>query len=253
MSTLSDEGYVLRLPSRGDGLDQDQEYCEVELDGETRRIRFHDYDEIYKIPGLYEQIFAEHLSCNSPRVISELLRDALEQRDVDPRTLEVLDFGAGNGMVGEELQRIGSRTLVGVDLLEEAKEAAERDRPEVYDDYFAVDMTELSEADHRSIADHDLNSLVCVAALGFGDVPPAAFVTAFNLISSPGWVAFNIRDRFLEESDKSGFAQLIEQLFEDGTLVERARVRYVHRRSVSGDPLHYLALVAEKQRDIPVD
>ena len=42
-----------------------------------------------------------------------------------------------------------------------------------------------------------------VAALGYGDIPPQAFAEAFNLISDHGWVAFNIKDRFLQE-EKSG-------------------------------------------------
>ena len=61
--------------------------------------------------------------------------------------LRVLDVGAGNGMVGEELDRMGARHIVGVDIIPEAKEAAERDRPGVYDDYFVVDLTDVPAGD----------------------------------------------------------------------------------------------------------
>ena len=47
---------------------QDNEWCLVEVDGEQRRVRFHDYDEIYAIPGLYEELFHRCLECASPEV-----------------------------------------------------------------------------------------------------------------------------------------------------------------------------------------
>ena len=95
--------------------------------------------------------------------------------------------------------------------------------------------------------------MVCVAALGFGDVPPIAFAEAFNLVAAPGWIAFNIRERFVEDEDSSGFGAFIGRMFDEGVLEERARVSYTHRVSVAGEPLTYLAIVACKQRDVPLD
>ena len=244
----------IRLPSREDGLDQDEEYLELtDEDGETRRIRFHDYAEIFAVPGLYEQLFADELECNSPRVVVDLLDKQLrEGGSGDPANLRVLDFGAGNGMVGEELARIGAGKIIGVDLLEEAKTAAERDRPGVYDDYFAEDMTELTPGARAELVTHSFNVLTCVAALGFGDIPAQAFATALNLLEDPAWLAFNIRQRFTEDGDESGFGGLLERMLDEGILKELARERYIHRRSVSGEELPYLAIVAEKQSDIPL-
>ena len=42
-------------------------------------------------------------------------------------------------------------------------------------------------------------------------------------------------------------------MFDEGVIEERARVSYTHRVSVAGEPLTYLAIVASKQRDVPVD
>lgn len=246
--------FSIQLPNADSAsLDQDEEYCVVEVDGRRKRVRFHDYGEIFKVRGLYEFLFEKTLRCNSPNVVAELLHEELLAEGEDPKNLQVLDFGAGNGMVAEELARIGADSIVGVDLLEEAKAAAERDRPGLYEDYVAVDMTEPPEDDLEALAQRDFNCLTCVAALGFGDVPPEAFANAFNLVSTPGWVAFNIRERFVEDGDESGFSALLTRMFDEGTLIERARLRYPHRISVSGDPLHYVAVVAEKQGDIAAD
>src|SRR5947208_15875824 len=105
-------------------LDQDHEWCRVTVDGTTRKIRFHDYDEIYSIPGLYEFLFYEHLECCSPQVVCGLLEDQLTDAGVPTSTLRVLDLGAGNGMVGEELADLGAEMITGVDLLPEAAAAA---------------------------------------------------------------------------------------------------------------------------------
>ena len=65
-----DRRFDIRFPSsNGAKFDQDEEWCEVRLEDSWRRIRFHDYDEVYSIPGLYEQIFYDELKCDSPRTV----------------------------------------------------------------------------------------------------------------------------------------------------------------------------------------
>lgn len=255
MATLDNVDYVLHLPkkhARGE-LDQDQEWCEIEIGGNRRRIRFHDYAEIYEVPGLYERLFAEQLECDSPRVVTELLEGELRAARVKPGRLTALDFGAGNGMVGELLADLTIGGIVGVDLLPEARAAAQRDRPDLYENYYALDFTQLEPGDRRDLMRHDFDLMTCVAALGFGDIPPLAFAEAFNLVGSPGWIAFNIRDRFFAETDPAGFGAFIARMFRDGVLKERARKRYTHRVSVTGEPLEYIAIIAEKHDDVPLD
>src|SRR4051794_24246771 len=170
------EDFVLHLPDDANrSADQDEEWFEVEHDGETRRLRFHDYAEIYSISGLYERLIYEELRCDSPRVIARLLSEELESRGVDPRELHVLDLGAGNGIVAEELQKLGPDYFVGIDIIEEAAEAAERDRPGLYDDYVVADLMKLDRSTRKRLDDHQLNGFTCVAALGFGDIPPEVF------------------------------------------------------------------------------
>lgn len=253
MATLDNVDYALHLPpkhARGE-LDQDEEWCEIEVGGERRRIRFHDYAQIYDVPGLYERLFADRLECDSPRVVAELLGEALRDAKTRPERLTALDFGAGNGMVGERLGELSIGEIVGVDLLPEARDAAHRDRPGLYDDYYALDMTQLTAEQRRDLMRHDFDLMVCVAALGFGDIPPLAFAEAFNLVGSPGWIAFNIRDRFLD--DDAGFGGFIARMFREGVLKERTRTCYTHRRSVDGQDLDYYAIIAEKHGDVPLD
>jgi SAM-dependent methyltransferase len=244
--------FPIRFPHHS-RLDQDEEWCDVEIEGESRRIRFHDYHEVYRIPGLYETIFYRTLRCNSPKTVIELLRGTLMEHSFTPEDLRVLDMGAGNGMVGEELQGLGTREIVGVDIIPEAKAAAERDRPWVYNDYLVADMTDPTQPQRQRLEQAHFNALTTVAALGFGDIPVDAFFNAYNLVADGGWLAFNIKEDFLKDDDaeRSGFASLIRHITREGILQMELYKRYCHRLSIAGAPLYYIAVVAQKQRDIP--
>lgn len=239
--------FEISFPDVNDDLDQDGECCDVLIGAETERIRFHDYATIYSIPGLYEQLFYEHLRCQSPAEVCSALAAELEGAGVDPGGLRVLDLGAGNGMVGERIADLGAATILGVDILPEAAEAAERDRPGVYDDYLVADLTALSSEERATLAGARCNCLVAVAALGFGDIPPAAFITAFDAVEDDGWVALSIKEDFLRSGDGSGFARMLHQLIDEGRLEVLVRRPYLHRLAACGDDLSYVALVGRKR------
>src|SRR5690606_3273904 len=228
------------------GLDQDEEFCVVVQDGEERTIRFHDYDKIYAVPGLYEKLFSDLLKCSSPEVIATLLADQVKKAGETLADLHVLDLGAGNGLVGEELRRLGAGSLVAVDIIPEAAEAAERDRPEVYQAYYVGDIRALPDEAERDLDNRTITCMTCVAALGYGDIPPTAFLAAYDRVQPGGWVAFNIKDRFLENVEEGGFAALIRDMMADGRLQVCAEHTYTHRFSVAGDELTYVAIVARK-------
>lgn len=231
--------------------DQDEEWCEVVADNKTRRIRFHDYDQVFQIPGLYEKLFYDTLECCSPSYVVNLLESVADEWESDLKSFKVLDVGAGNGMVGDELRHHGVRKVVGIDIIKEAKQATLRDRPGVYDDYCISDLTALSKNDENKLREHKLNCMTTVAALGYGDIPPLAFLQALDLISTPAWLAFNIKEDFLHERDQSGFSRLIRQLIQEDHILPLCYRRYRHRLSIAGDPLFYVAMIAKKTKPVP--
>ncbi len=253
LERIDSEVEDIRLPDAVDGVDQDEEWCEIVVKGEKRRIRFHDYADVFRIPGLYEELFYEHLECCSPSYISNLLDSVVREYGECPAELSVLDVGAGNGMVGDELQDLGVQSIVGIDIITAAKEATNRDRPDVYDDYRVADLTDLTEAEEARLRRNDANCLTTVAALGFGDIPPLAFAKALDLIATPGWLAFNLKESFLREQDTSGFSHLIRRLNRDGYIQTLCYRRYQHRISITGDPLFYVAVIARKLKDLDND
>ncbi len=246
------EDLEVRFPAVQTGtLDQDEEWCTVAVNGKHRKIRFHDYDEVFEVPGLYERLFYEKLKCTSPETVCDLLEEELAESDDSVSDLIVLDVGAGNGMVGEQLVDRGAESIVGIDIIGAARDAARRDRPGVYDDYVVADLTDLPRDVSRQLEDARFNCMTSVAALGYGDIPTAAFARAFNLISTPGWVAFNIKEDFLKDADTTGFAGFIRRMIDSGILKARLMRRYRHRLSLAGEPLYYVAIVGRKQRDVP--
>lgn len=232
-------------------LCQDEVYFNL-LDGRGagERIRLHDYDRIFETPGLYEQVVYDRLKCQSPSIMAEVLRDSVAQSHQRLNELRVLDLGAGNGMAGEELKKHGVSRLVGVDIIPEAEAATERDRPGVYDAYYVMDFAHLSDDDRDELNSWSLDCLISVAALGFGDIPAAAFLEAFNMIGKDGWIAFNVKETFLDRSDESGFSKLIRELIFSKYLDLYHLRRYRHRFSIEGQPLYYFALGGKKTGDV---
>ena len=248
---LIEEPFEIQFPQRSrDEVEQDEEWCEVRLAGQRRQIRFHDYAEIYAWRGLYEQLFYDELKCDSPRTVCSLLAEQLDGEGVDPADLRVFDVGAGNGMVGEQLKAMGAGSVVGVDIIQAAAEATDRDRPDVYEDFFVLDLTDIPQDALEDLKGRRFNCMTTVAALGFGDIPPDAFAAAFNLVEDGGHVAFTIKEDFVAHADDSGFSGLIRDALNDGTLVLKRDRHYRHRLSVTGEPLHYVAMIAEKRRDL---
>ncbi|MCZ6695708.1 MAG: methyltransferase domain-containing protein [Acidobacteria bacterium] len=232
-------------------LSQDEVYFYLLHGDKKEKIRLHDYDRIYKVPGLYEQVVYERLKCQSPETVSNVLRYSISQSTQRFSELRVLDLGAGNGMMGEELKKHGISRLIGVDIIPGAKAATDRDRPGVYDAYYVLDFCRLSDDERSELSSWSPDCLVSVAALGFGDIPADAFLEAFNLISSDGWVAFNIKESFFDRSDDSGFSRLIRELIFSEYLDLYHLQRYRHRFSIEGAPLYYFALGGKKTADVP--
>lgn len=244
--------YHLRLPVTDlRELGQDETYFLIQEGDKTTKLRLHDYGAIYERPGLYEQLFYDRLKCASPRKVASLLGKVVEAAGGTPSELRVLDVGAGNGMMGEALLEEGVARMVGVDIIPESKMALERDRPGMYDDFYVVDLTQLTKEQTEELQDWQFTCMTTVAALGFGDIPIAAFAAAYNLVTEDGWIAFNIKETFLDAETGGPFAELIRRLIFEGYFSLHHLERYRHRISVEGRPLYYFAIVGRKTKPIP--
>ncbi len=81
--------------------------------------------------------------------------------------------------------------------------------------------------------------------------PTKAFIEAFNIIKAEGWVAFNIKETFFDNSDETGFSIMIRELIFSKFLDIYHIERYRHRLSIEGEPLYYFAIAGRKNANVP--
>ncbi|MGP1283229.1 MAG: class I SAM-dependent DNA methyltransferase [Parasphingopyxis sp.] len=242
--------YAIRFPEETSyELGQNEAFFYLDEGDDPEKVRFHDYSAIYERAGLYEQLFYERLQCRSPEVVVSRLERALSNAGQSLSTMRVLDLGAGNGIVGEALRARGIARVVGLDIIPAAHDAAARDRPGVYDDYFVADITDLPKPQEEALGRWNATCLTCVAALGFDDIPAPAFIEAMNLVSKQGWLAFNVKADFLGSA--SPFAELVKAMLMENLVDLHLIERYWHRLSIDGDWLEYFVVVAKKRGHLP--
>jgi predicted TPR repeat methyltransferase len=242
--------YEIEFPSSEFRMDQREEWIIVHSGASDEKICLHDYARFYEMPGLYEEVIYKRLKCISPQVICSLLKKELQKKGGGSQNLRALDFGAGNGIVGEYLkQKIRCDVLVGVDIITKALDAVQRDRPGIYDDYYVMDLSQPKKHEEKKLEMWNFNVLLTIGALGFNDIPTRAFINAFNIVEDDAWVAFNIKDKFLSENDDSGFKNVLDSMMGDSFHVLRLE-RYCHRLSLSGEPLYYHAIVGKKVKKV---
>jgi hypothetical protein len=242
--------YQITFPDTHKCMEQDEEWVILENGEDSKKIRLHDYADLYSIPGLYEELVYKKLKCNSPNVVCDMLKEELEKAGAKQDGFRVLDFGAGNGIVGECIDdRLDCTTKIGIDIIPEARKAVLRDRPYIYDDYYVMDLADLGENEEKILVNYNFNVLVTVAALGFNDIPTRAFINAFNLLKKGSWVAFNIKDKFLSDNDTTGFHDTIHTMTSNSLEILKTK-RYRHRFALNGESLYYVAVVGRKLKNV---
>lgn len=239
--------YEVELES-APGVEQAEESLVVRHgDGRTERFRLHEYARVYAVPGLYEEVVQRRLRCASPAKLADLLVRCAGASDLEPADLAVFDLGAGNGVVGEELRARGVGTLVGSDNIVQARDAALRDRPRLYAEYLVGDTDDLPQVADL-IGEHQLNALVSAGALGLGHISAGSFHRLWSAFPQEAWFAVTLREDLADPgaSDFGDYLAELEGRPEWGEIL--VRERFCHRLTMAGDPIHYLAIVARKDR-----
>lgn len=215
-------------------------------DGRTEEFRLHDYERLYSLPGLYEQIVQDRLGCSSPRVMAELLAEVVDGLGWDRAAVRVIDLAAGNGVSGQELSAQGLEPALGTDLVATARTAALRDRPGVYGDYLTLDLLKLTDQQRTAIKVLQANALCCVAPVGNGpQVPPPVLLAGAELLTGDALVA-HMHDPAIDPDDPVSPELWAKRGIAAEELVRR---RYVHRRTVTGRPYEMEAVVWRLRSD----
>lgn len=189
----------------------------------------------------------EKLDCKSHSILGSLLVEHFTQADSKVEDMIVLDIGAGTGMVGKTLADSGVKSIVGIDIIPQAVQAAQRQYPGVYEDYYAEDLTKLTETTKQTLNSREFNCLICCSALSHGHVPADALSVVYNQIIPNGFIAFNVAQYFWEDNTENGFRQQ-HSWVENPDIFEIVQMYpYRHRFYTDGRPLEYLAIVGRKR------
>lgn len=215
-----------------------------------RRIPFYDYASIYTVPGLYERVFSSELRMRSYAHVVRLYAEALERFGRLPADERALDLGAGNGLGGEELRKIGLRSIVGVDIEPQARVAAARDRPGVYDGYLVGDLATVGDIEMAGLRAIKFTAVVAFSVVGPGHAQPSVFDRAFSLLSTYGLFVLTVKPFLLPESrdlagQRTGYPDFLGELLTHRA-EELARDHYVHRLRPDGSDDFAVALVGRK-------
>jgi hypothetical protein len=241
-------GYTALLPPQADaGIGGERILVRFD-DGRSEEFALHDYDRLYAIPGLYEEIVQVQLGCSSPTVIASLLAAAVGRLGWTPSDVRALEIGAGNGISGEALAASGIQPVLATDVLASARDAARRDRPGVYEDYLVTDLLSLDAEQAEAISKLGCSVLVCVAPVGAGPqhVPAEAIAAASALLGPDALLAY-MRDAD-ERPDALTSGIIAARVPGFTELQELERHRYVHRRTVNGEPILMDAVISRVLR-----
>lgn len=236
---LPDPESVFNLPI-------EDEYVWVIQDGTKRKVLIHDYGELYRTPYLYDRVM-EKLQTRTHTMVPALLVKHFTQMGGTVTDMVVLDIAAGSGLTGKALADLGVESITGLDILPEAAAVAQHQYPGLYKQYYAEDLTCLSDATYEALINQRFNCLICCAALSGGRLPAAAMDTALDLLAPDGWVAFNISKRRWEKKGVGGFFQMHPWAAQADRFEIVATCPYRHRLYLNGRPLDAFALIGRKR------
>ncbi|NER78233.1 MAG: class I SAM-dependent methyltransferase [Leptolyngbya sp. SIO1D8] len=253
---LSQFDYQIRFPEKSNDI-RNQEYFYVVQNGHESRYNLQHYKEVFAVPGLYNAVTSK-LRYQSPETIAMQLVTQLIKYKAAIDSLVVLDIAAGTGLIGKHLTSLGVKSIVGVDIIEEAAQATQRDHPGAYEKYYVEDLTNISFAAQKELTDRGFNCLVCCSSLSC-HFPIQGFINAFNLIKNGGWIAFNVNTYILEDTDSpdsfeyqkaAEFGQLYHHMVKTGILEITNKHYYLHRLLTNGKALDYVSVTARKRSNI---
>lgn len=129
----------------------------------------------------------EALGYNAPRAAAELLATHVADKGA-----RVLDAGAGTGMVGEELHRVGFRRITALDM--SPGMLAQAEQKSIYEELVVGELGKPLPFETGEFA-----GVTCVGVLTFGHAPPETLDELVRVTAAGGAVVFSMRTDYYTE------------------------------------------------------
>ena len=170
-----------------------------------------DYTELAREYNVWASDYDDDLRAlgfSGPRAGAETLA-----RYVIDKETKVLDAGAGTGMVGEELARLGFRHITALDLSPGMLKTA--NKKSVYEDLVVGELGKPLDFETGRFA-----GTTCIGTLTFGHAPPESLDELVRVTEAGGAVVFSMRTDYYTEGgfdvkqaslEQAGKWQLLER------------------------------------------
>lgn len=138
----------------------------------------------------------EHLAARSAyhKPLAECLHNALKEvfQDKPKDQIKIIDAGAGTGLIGVELKKLGYTNLcaldISADMLNQAK------KKEVYNEFICAS---LSERPIPGIGTGQFDALISGGSIIHGLICSSAFAEMIRVVRADGLLCFNIWEKEL--------------------------------------------------------
>lgn len=236
--------YNIEFPSIDEGISQREEFFFATIDGQRKQISIHDYKTMYQYPLLYDVVLYLTLKCETPQEICRVLKESLQKKSFDPQNLKILEIGAGSGAFGESLKnQVGIKKLIGLDIEPLAEKATSRDRKDLYDAYFVLDLTKMTSSDKSALIQEDFNCIALASAAGFGNhIPVEGFEAAFNLLKKDDWFIYHVK-RDQKDQESIDLCKWIDRKIDEGKIELVSKESCFHRKSINGQDIFYDVII----------
>ena len=136
----------------------------------------------------YDSDLADEFDYRGPQHTAELFAKYV------PKETRILDAGAGTGLMGELLTRLGYNEIVAMDMSEGMLEEARRKN--VYKELHRMVM-----GDPLDFATDSFDAVACVGTLTLGHAPVSSFDELIRVTKPGGYIVFTLRPDLYENSD----------------------------------------------------
>lgn len=156
-------------------------------------------DEIKRIYATRSRTYdQEHSAARTAyfKPLAECLHNALKDvfQDKPNDQIKIIDAGAGTGLIGVELEKLGYTNLCALDISNEMLDEAKK--KEIYTEFIC---TSLNGQPVPQIKSEQFDGLICGGALITGRIKSSAFVEMIRMVRTDGVLCFNIMKQELVE------------------------------------------------------
>ena len=183
-------------------------------------IKVEEVKQIYdKTASEYEQFYTKTgwvAYIHSAKLFEKVLSKLGFEKDC-----KILDVGAGTGLVGNEMYKLGYANLTGIDLSEEM--LAEASKKGVYKHLVQVDMYNFD----ISIYSQKFDAVISIGTFTVGQLKPEIIPKLARFVRPGGVVCISFRD-ITWENPETGFTKQVEEMEKTGVwiLVEKGYFSY---------------------------